>query len=62
MKYFKVPYTVFGEFEQKEAYIEAKSPDDAERKLMFYLAEKTEEPFDVDAITFGVVREIELIQ
>lgn len=62
-KYFKIPYIMYGEFEEANAYIEAKDEDSAKRKLVFHLSATAEEnkEFAIEDLTYGLIEEFKLI-
>lgn len=62
-KYFKIPYIMYGQFEEEEAYIEAKDEDSAKRKLVFHLSATTEDnkEFAIEDLTYGLIKEFKLI-
>ena len=61
-KCFKIPYIMFGEFEEMTAYVNAKDVDDAQRKLVFHLSATIENKnFEVEDLTFGLIGEIKII-
>ena len=61
-KYFKIPYVMFGEFDELYAYVEAKDEDSAKRKLVFHLSATTEnKEFAIEDLTYGFIEEIKII-
>lgn len=62
-KYFKIPYIMYGKFEEENAYIEAKDEDSAKRKLVFHLSASTEgdKEFAIEELTYGLIEEFKLI-
>jgi len=62
IKYFKIPYILFGVFDQETAYVDAKDEDTAKRKLVFHLSETIEnKTFAVEDLTYGKIEEIKII-
>ncbi|HBF76926.1 MULTISPECIES: hypothetical protein [Clostridium] len=61
-KVFKIPYIMFGEFDELTAYVKAKDEDDAKRKLIFHLSADREKPFEVEELNFGFIEEINIIE
>ena len=54
IKYFKIPYILFGVFDQETAYVDAKDEDTAKRKLVFHLSETIEnKTFAVETAEVG---------
>lgn len=60
-KYFKIPYIIFGEFDELIAYVKAKNEDESKRKLIFHLSEEKEDPISIEDLTFGLVEEIKIL-
>lgn len=60
-KYFRIPYIIFGEFDELVAYVKAENEDEAKRKLIFYLSEEKDAPFSIEELTFGLIEEIKII-
>jgi len=62
-KYFKIPYIMYGEFEEENAFIEAKDEDSAKRKLVFYLSATADDnkEFAIEDLTYGLIEEFKLI-